>query len=326
MSDADAQVQPFVEFELSCFVPPRRAPDPTPRLPGEPRVKGRVVFHYLYHKRRMRKTELTVGFTCPFCNCVNRDFAGLSQHLEACHDAFNFEFLPKVQNEPDPRVHVVCKSELEEEEEEKAGARADKDSQRRQESDWFHRQGGWFVQSKAKVQMTHHELNNRGGVIRKEVSPASADREFVYASGRYRMPSWLRRQRSTHRQTALDIAKAAREEEKQRRKAQRNTQKHATYQQRLLMPDTLQRAQLEQIQRQQQSGGYRLAGDLGGILNPQVHPGLLNHIMLNQAGGGQLGVHHGLHNLQGLQGLGLGGQIGGLGGGWIRPEPRADST
>ena len=112
MSDADAQVQPFVEFELSCFVPPRRDVDPTPRLPGEPRVKGRVVFHYLYHKRRMRKTELTVGFTCPFCTCVNVDFAGLSQHLEACHDAFNFEFLPKVQNEPDPRVHVVCKSEL----------------------------------------------------------------------------------------------------------------------------------------------------------------------------------------------------------------------
>ena len=61
MSDADAQVQPFVEFELSCFVPPRRDVDPTPRLPGEPRVKGRVVFHYLYHKRRMRKTELTVA-------------------------------------------------------------------------------------------------------------------------------------------------------------------------------------------------------------------------------------------------------------------------
>ena len=140
----------FVEFELSCALEAaRRRADA--RLPGQPRVKGRVVFHYLYHKRRMRKTELTVGFTCPFCTCVNRDFAGLSQHLEACHDAFNFEFLPKVQNEPDPRVHVVCKSEEEEEEEKKkAGARADKDSQRRQESDWFHGQGGWFVQSKAK--------------------------------------------------------------------------------------------------------------------------------------------------------------------------------
>ena len=306
MSDAEAQAVPFVEFELSRHAPPTRNVEPETKLPGEQRAKGRVVFHYLYHGRQMRKTELTTGFTCPFCLCVNRDFDGMSRHLEACHDAFNFEFLPKVQNEADPRVHVVCRSE--EEVRPKGTGEVRKESARRKEaSEWFFKHGGWFVQSKAKVQMTHHELDDDGGVVRKDVSPTCADREFVYASTRYRMPRWLQHQRSQHHASVSapgPRVERRRLDDKGERAAQLKQRAAAAEIQHQLK---IQRHQLEQLQRhrhQQFAGRHRLVGDINHILTPQVHPGLLNHLMLNQGPGGQLGMQ---------QGLQLGGQLGGLG-------------
>ena len=309
MSDAEAQAVPFVEFELSRHAPPTRNVEPETKLPGEQRAKGRVVFHYLYHGRQMRKTELTTGFTCPFCLCVNRDFDGMSRHLEACHDAFNFEFLPKVQNEADPRVHVVCRSE--EEVRPKGTGEVRKESARRKEaSEWFFKHGGWFVQSKAKVQMTHHEVGGDGGVVRKDVSPTCADREFVYASTRYRMPRWLQHQRSQHHASVSAPGPRG----PYRRRIDKEVEKVAQLKQRAEAAEIqhqlkIQRHQLEQLQRhrhQQFAGRHRLVGDINHILTPQVHPGLLNHLMLNQGPGGQLGMQ---------QGLQLGGQLGGLGGG-----------
>ena len=309
MSDAEAQAVPFVEFELSRHVPPTRNVEPETKLPGEQRAKGRVVFHYLYHGRQMRKTELTTGFTCPFCLCVNRDFDGMSRHLEACHDAFNFEFLPKVQNEADPRVHVVCRSEEEVRSKNGSGEVRKESARRKEASEWFFKHGGWFVQSKAKVQMTHHELDDDGGVVRKDVSPTCADQEFVYASTRYHMPRWLQHQRSQHHASVSAPGPRG----PYRRRIDKEVEKVAQLKQRAEAAEIqhqlkIQRHQLEQLQRhrhQQFAGRHRLVGDINHILTPQVHPGLLNHLMLNQGPGGQLGMQ---------QGLQLGGQLGGLGG------------
>ena len=41
-----------------------------PLRPGTPiKPSSQVAFHYMYYKGKMRKTEMTEGFTCPFCLC-----------------------------------------------------------------------------------------------------------------------------------------------------------------------------------------------------------------------------------------------------------------
>ncbi|XWS51558.1 hypothetical protein CRYUN_Cryun12cG0186900 [Craigia yunnanensis] len=46
---------------------------------------GNVIFNYRYYNKKLQRTEVTEGFSCPFC-------LGLRQHLPASHDLFNFEF------------------------------------------------------------------------------------------------------------------------------------------------------------------------------------------------------------------------------------------
>ncbi|BFG31301.1 hypothetical protein CerSpe_175750 [Prunus speciosa] len=53
---------------------------------------GIVIFNYRDYNNTLRKTEVTEGFTCPFCLMQCASFKGLRYHLCSSHDLFNFEF------------------------------------------------------------------------------------------------------------------------------------------------------------------------------------------------------------------------------------------
>ena len=63
-------------------------PDPDARV-------TKVTFHYLYHRGKLRKTESTVGMTCPLCMRDADAFGALARHMEACHGRFKFAFFPR---------------------------------------------------------------------------------------------------------------------------------------------------------------------------------------------------------------------------------------
>lgn len=52
---------------------------------------GNVLFNYKYYKN-LHKSEVTEGFTCPFCLVPCGSFKGLECHLTSSHDLFHFEF------------------------------------------------------------------------------------------------------------------------------------------------------------------------------------------------------------------------------------------
>ncbi|KAF3448270.1 hypothetical protein FNV43_RR08983 [Rhamnella rubrinervis] len=53
---------------------------------------GMVVFNYRDCNNMLRKTEVTEGYSCPFCLMQCASFKGLRYHLSSTHDLFNFEF------------------------------------------------------------------------------------------------------------------------------------------------------------------------------------------------------------------------------------------
>ncbi|KAJ4836535.1 hypothetical protein Tsubulata_036962 [Turnera subulata] len=53
---------------------------------------GVVVFNYRDYNNKLRKTEVTEDFSCPFCSMQCVSFKGLRFHLCSSHDLFNFEF------------------------------------------------------------------------------------------------------------------------------------------------------------------------------------------------------------------------------------------
>ena len=78
--------------------------------PADEPPTERVIFHYIYNRGKMRKTEVKEGFVCPFCLCEVKDFSCLPCHLESSHDQFKFVFLPRVAGEDFPCVHVMCRN------------------------------------------------------------------------------------------------------------------------------------------------------------------------------------------------------------------------
>ena len=150
------------------------APVPNPKA-----RTTKVVFHYLYHRGKLRKTESTVGMTCPLCLHDADNFDALGLHMDACHGRFKFAFFPggdvaprrgnigrppknaksgdDAQNDSDssaplvtlivprpgpadPAVHVMCR-----EEDENAREQAEQD-----EWEWFHEHGGWYTGNRAR--------------------------------------------------------------------------------------------------------------------------------------------------------------------------------
>lgn len=53
---------------------------------------GIVIFNYRDSNNMLRKTEVTEGFSCPFCLMECTSFKGLRYHLCSSHDLFNFDF------------------------------------------------------------------------------------------------------------------------------------------------------------------------------------------------------------------------------------------
>ncbi|KAI4315212.1 hypothetical protein L6164_028045 [Bauhinia variegata] len=51
-----------------------------------------VIFNYRDYYNKLRKTEVTEDYTCPFCMLQCATFKGLRFHLCSSHDLFNFEF------------------------------------------------------------------------------------------------------------------------------------------------------------------------------------------------------------------------------------------
>ena len=153
-----------------------RADAPVP----DPKARTtKVVFHYLYHRGKLRKTESTVGMTCPLCLHDADNFDALGLHMDACHGRFKFAFFPGGDVAPrrgnigrppknaksgddaenasnssaplvtlivprpgpaDPAVHVMCR-----EEDENAREQAEQD-----EWEWFHEHGGWYTGNRAR--------------------------------------------------------------------------------------------------------------------------------------------------------------------------------
>ena len=63
--------------------------------PPDPNAKTtRVSFHYLYHRGKLRKTEMTSSITCPLCLKDAENFQQLCTHLDASHGRFKFAFFP----------------------------------------------------------------------------------------------------------------------------------------------------------------------------------------------------------------------------------------
>lgn len=66
---------------------------PASLLPHIIRLRtGNVVFNYKYYNNKLQRTEVTEDFACPFCLVKCASFKGLTCHLSASHDLFNFEF------------------------------------------------------------------------------------------------------------------------------------------------------------------------------------------------------------------------------------------
>ncbi|XP_057822546.1 polycomb group protein EMF2B [Cryptomeria japonica] len=83
---------------------------PTSLLPRIVRMRaGNVVFNYKYYNNKLRKTEVTEDFTCPFCLVHCSSFQGLRHHLTCSHDLFNFAFWV---NEEFQTVDVSLKTEI----------------------------------------------------------------------------------------------------------------------------------------------------------------------------------------------------------------------
>ncbi|XP_027364627.1 polycomb group protein EMBRYONIC FLOWER 2-like [Abrus precatorius] len=70
--------------------------------------EGIVTFNYRYYNDKLRRTEVTEDFCCPFCLVKCASYKGVRCHLLSSHDLFNFEFSA---SEDCPDVHVSVKSD-----------------------------------------------------------------------------------------------------------------------------------------------------------------------------------------------------------------------
>ena len=88
--EAATAASPGGDKRLESSPPPaaEETPDPNART-------TKVMFHYLYHRGRARRSEFTVGLTCPLCMFDADTFGALSTHMDACHGRFKFAFFPR---------------------------------------------------------------------------------------------------------------------------------------------------------------------------------------------------------------------------------------
>ena len=88
--EAATAASPGGDKRLEISPPPaaEETPDPNART-------TKVMFHYLYHRGRARRSEFTVGLTCPLCMFDADTFGALSTHMDACHGRFKFAFFPR---------------------------------------------------------------------------------------------------------------------------------------------------------------------------------------------------------------------------------------
>ena len=178
-------------------------PDPKART-------TKVVFHYLYHRGKLRKTESTVGMTCPLCLRDADNFDAMSVHMDACHGRFKFAFFPggdvqtrrpnigrppkeKSAKEPEegspgnasddsaPLVTLVAPKPgpadpavhvMCREEDENAREQAEQD-----EWEWFHLHGGWYTgnRSRRKAEASFLEQTDPPKSDASDASPSRAD-------------------------------------------------------------------------------------------------------------------------------------------------------
>ena len=75
-------------LEISPPPAAEETPDPNART-------TKVMFHCLYHRGRARRSEFTVGLTCPLCMFDADTFGALSTHMDACHGRFKFAVFPR---------------------------------------------------------------------------------------------------------------------------------------------------------------------------------------------------------------------------------------
>ncbi|KAL9240360.1 hypothetical protein vseg_014590 [Gypsophila vaccaria] len=70
---------------------------------------GNVIFNYMYYHNKLKRTEVTEDFSCPFCLVKCASFKGMKFHLRASHDLFQFEFWATEEYQA---VNVSVKSDL----------------------------------------------------------------------------------------------------------------------------------------------------------------------------------------------------------------------
>ncbi|KAK9724411.1 hypothetical protein RND81_05G070300 [Saponaria officinalis] len=70
---------------------------------------GNVIFNYMYYHNKLKRTEVTEDFCCPFCLVKCANFKGMKLHLRASHDLFQFEFWATEEYQA---VNVSVKSDL----------------------------------------------------------------------------------------------------------------------------------------------------------------------------------------------------------------------
>ena len=78
-----------------------------------PRVGSQIQYHYHFANNTMKKSEIALNYSCPFCVQKHPSFEALKCHLLLCHDLFHYAFHGRggigsaVNVTCDPLVHDV---------------------------------------------------------------------------------------------------------------------------------------------------------------------------------------------------------------------------
>ena len=162
--------------DRSSMPPPAANGSSAPALAGEDeKSAGRVTMHYLYHRGKMRKTEIMEGFMCPFCLRETRGFQRLTYHLASSHDRFGFVFFPDGDEESQgPKVRIWCLDEPGEDGAVAGGSEEDEHEDWR----WFHSHGGRYNGARRARRVTPRERDRgeeKEPPTRDEKEPSTED-------------------------------------------------------------------------------------------------------------------------------------------------------
>ena len=162
--------------DRSSMPPPATNGSSALALAGEDeKSAGRVTMHYLYHRGKMRKTEIMEGFMCPFCLRETRGFQRLTYHLASSHDRFGFVFFPDGDEESQgPKVRIWCLDEPGEDGAVAGGSEEDEHEDWR----WFHSHGGRYNGARRARRVTPRERDRgeeKEPPTRDEKEPSTED-------------------------------------------------------------------------------------------------------------------------------------------------------